>query len=398
MDKKEEKKELNLSSTLNSESNDSDNTQSIHGKYSLIHTDLIENITENSLKYIIISCCLIIPKEMLIKIIFSTNDVFDYYFLNIIIITLILKFYLKANIYRHRLFAVTFVTTISGVCLISCLFVHNLNDLVKGNYIKILIAIFLYFIFNFLFCIGIIIQKNIMENKFISPYKIIVFKGIIGTIFSIICIIISSLWICDDKDILTDKNFKLFVCSVKYKNEIYYDHFISYFTEFEGQKLREVLLLILYSIVHFITELCFIFINKFLSPTHYLIAESLFTLLHIPFDYLPADKINDINKEVDNYKENQDLYQDESDLIFAYYKAIICVLGSRILRFISSFFDFIGYLIYLEIIELRFCGLNRNIKKNIRKRASFDANNDNEDNSSSDSDEENEKETKKEEL
>ena len=42
-----------------------------------------------------------------------------------------------------------------------------------------------------------------------------------------------------------------------------------------------------------------------------------------------------------------------------------------------------AYLIYLELIELRFCGLNKNIRKNIEKRAeieieiSGDMNNDN---------------------
>ena len=35
---------------------------------------------------------------------------------------------------------------------------------------------------------------------------------------------------------------------------------------------------------------------------------------------------------------------------------------------IAELIEFIGSLIYLELIELRFCGLNKNIKRNIRKR------------------------------
>ena len=38
----------------------------------------------------------------------------------------------------------------------------------------------------------------------------------------------------------------------------------------------------------------------------------------------------------------------------------------------SEIFEFIAFLIYLEIIELRFCGLNKNTKKNIILRAEFD--------------------------
>ena len=140
IEKKEEKKELNVNSTFNSDSTDTDNSQSIHRKYSLIHINLIESITENSIKYIIISCCLIIPKEILIKLIYSSNDIFDYYFVNIIIITLILKFYFKANIYRHRLLSVLIVTLFSGGCLISCLFINNYSKKVEDRSLKVLFS------------------------------------------------------------------------------------------------------------------------------------------------------------------------------------------------------------------------------------------------------------------
>ena len=424
IEKKEEKKDLSVSSTFNSDSTDSDNSQSIHRKYSLIHINLIESITENSMKYIIISCCLIIPKEILIKLIYSTNDIFDYYFVNIIIITLILKFYFKANIYRHRLLAVTILILFSGSCLISCLFIHNyskkveersLKALFSGHYYKMFIVISLYLIFSFLFCIGIIIQKNIMENKFISPYKIIIFKGIIGIIVSIIGLIISSLWKCpkeyeqeEDNKNKTNKdeaynrsfnlsdyqNFKFFVCAVQYPNQTgsnkttyYYDHFIGYFS-LVNKKTIEPLSIILYCIINFITEICLIFINKYFSPTHYLIAESLYSLIHIPMDYF----------SVISYKEMKEKIQDDQKADNkSIYLAIVHTIGTRILRFISCFCDFFAYTIYLEIIELKFCGLNQNIKKNIQKRASIDANDDNLDNSSSDSDEGNEEETKKDE-
>ena len=42
-------------------------------------------------------------------------------------------------------------------------------------------------------------------------------------------------------------------------------------------------------------------------------------------------------------------------------------------KFVSIFFEFIGYLIYMEIIQLNFCGLNRDISRNIKKRAELDA-------------------------
>ena len=42
-------------------------------------------------------------------------------------------------------------------------------------------------------------------------------------------------------------------------------------------------------------------------------------------------------------------------------------------QFVSVFFELLGYLIYLEIIQCNFCGFNKDISKNIRERANNDA-------------------------
>ena len=39
---------------------------------------------------------------------------------------------------------------------------------------------------------------------------------------------------------------------------------------------------------------------------------------------------------------------------------------------LAQFFEFIGCLIYLELIELRFCGLNKNLKRVISERSKED--------------------------
>lgn len=70
-----------------------------------------------------------------------------------------------------------------------------------------------------------------------------------------------------------------------------------------------------------------------------------------------------------------------------FYNAVVHTFGIKILKFIACFFDFFGYIIYLEILELKFCGLNKNIKKNIIKRAINDVKMDEDDSSSCDSEE-----------
>ena len=123
--------------------------------------------------------------------------------------------------------------------------------------------------------------------------------------------------------------------------------------------------------------------------------------MHIPIEYISVEDYNKILDELG--KNNKSDGPDDSDSkdnvnkipdFYTIYQAIVHTYGTRILRFVSSIFDIIGYIIYLEIIELKFCGLNRNIKKNIQKRASTDANDNNEDNSNSDSEEGNEQEEK----
>lgn len=367
---------------------------------SLIHNDIVEDMSENSFIYIILSCCLILTKQTLSQIVYSINDIFDYYFLNLVILTLILKFYFHENIYRHRLLAVIMVIIASGICLISCLFINtNSNDedkltiieTFKGDYYKIFILILVYIIMSFMFCVGILIQKHLMEYKFISPYKILLYKGLIGILGSCIGLIISSNLKCNEdslnetlnenKNNKKNKIFEFFVCSDNYNGNSYYDHFFSYFASFDnGGRAKETIFLIIFCTLHFCFQISLILVNKFLSPTHYLIAESIYSLIHIPLNYSIYSSYSNAN---DVKKRNKDLNK--------FYKSIIHTFGTIILKFIACFFDSIGYIIYLEVVELRFCELNQNIKKNIEQRAAIDGKIENEDNSGSDSDDENEK-------
>ena len=69
--------------------------------------------------------------------------------------------------------------------------------------------------------------------------------------------------------------------------------------------------------------------------------------------------------------QNYDI-QDQNNIQGIFYEIIIQPFSTQILRIIAYFISIIGYIIYLEIIELKFCGLNKNTRKNIRKRAKSD--------------------------
>ena len=326
----------------------------------LIHNDLKKNIIYTPRTYLIISCILIVTKEFFSKIIYSVYDIFDNYFLNLIILTLILKFKFKQKIDNHQLLSILIVIFISGCCMLFCLLIlqlqdkegnKNIIDLFEDKWYQILILEILYLVISIGFCIGILIQKYLMEIKFVSPFKIIYFKGIIGILCMSIGIIVFTNLKCtiyeDNKRIM-----EYLTCSNEYKGNYYYDHFISYFKDSSMNKLKEYLILIIYTFFNFITELSLILINKGLSPTHYLFTESLYSLIHLPLQYIMSKPLEQVN--------TKGIYS----IYFLTKKFVI-----RSLKFVSSFSEFISYLIYLGIIELKFCGLNENLRNSIITRA-----------------------------
>lgn len=373
------KNSLNINDASVNDSTVNENKQNASMRnYSLIHNDLYQSVTENSFWYIILCCLLIDIKEFVYKIIYSINNIFDYYFLNLIILTLILRFKYRQKIFKHQLLSLMIVIIISNICLLSCLFLDTSLNTEDGkenkkliiqvfNGLSVLFFILIYVISSLAFCAGIVLQKNLMDKKFVFPYKILLYKGVIGMLLSIIGLIISSNLKCQKDYIEKIKNmdnFDVFLCHNIYKDNYYYDHFIGYFSE-EKDTAKELILIISYCIFHFFCEFSLILINIFLSPTHYLIAESLYSLIHLPVNLITSMSSQDIKKCFSAGEDND-------FCISQLYNAIIQTPATQFLKYISCFFDFIGYMIYLEIIELKFWGLNKNIRRNIEKRATID--------------------------
>ena len=385
-------------------------------KYYLIHNDLtseFDSISNYSTMIIIISSCFITIKECINRILYSSNDIFDYYFLNLIIIAIIFRCFYKKKIYKHHKFSIILVSIISGSCLISCIIISS-NDNYEGNHTSFLftykdrihiifILIAIYLIVSICFCTGIIFQKNLMQSKFISSYKLLFYKGIFGIAFTTIALIITTNVPCENNDYtirpfgpppeggkpdgpppdgappgpppelndtnITKHTFQLYICRDHYLNETYFDNIYSYFnnndTIYPNNTLGEVLILITYFFLNFISNLSIILVNKFLTPFHYLITESFYSLIHIPYQYFTRDSMDELIKKLEN--DYNEVTQDKL------YQLFFQKDGLMFLKFAAAFFEFLGYMIYLEIIQLNFCGLNRDLSKNIKKRAKLDA-------------------------
>ena len=172
---KVEKNNFILINDAKEEKEQNERIMTVASRYSLIHNDLaeikIDILKQNTMKFILLCSFLIVIKEFFTTVAYNSNDIFDYYFLNLIIISIILIAVFKQKLYNHQIFAIIFVSIISGTCLISCLVYLGENTNIgfennsfsfnfKDKYYLIIILVIVYIIISILFCTGIIIQKN----------------------------------------------------------------------------------------------------------------------------------------------------------------------------------------------------------------------------------------------
>ena len=164
--------------------------------------------------------------------------------------------------------------------------------------------------------------KIFMEKYYFSPFKICYLVGIINSPIILIVYFIFSYLPCE----------KSHFCYIKYNNKYYFDNFYSYFT---NNKISKIFLNLFYNI--FDSLYGFIF-N--------------ITIQSYPFCYtFFPEKINEFIYDLIEIFKNKRNIKGNSFLIIIY------------------IFELLSILMLMEIIELKFCGLNKYFKRNIYKRA-----------------------------
>ena len=213
--------------------------------------------------------------------------------------------------YKHQKLSFLIFTLIEIIKIIAFIVYKILNENFN-DYLAIFIEIIISIIYAFYY----IYIKRLMKYKFISPYKSNFIIGLINfPLIIIIYLIISFTSLGDENNkYYIDNIFNLFKNGVDTINAI-----------------KLISLPIAYGIY---TSL----LNKIIYD---------FTLYHYYIPLLIENFIFDISKQIGN--ENKKYF---------------------IIFIISSFFiELIMILVFLEIIELNFCGLNKNLKKNVEFRA-----------------------------
>jgi hypothetical protein len=230
------------------------------------------------------------------------------------------------------------------------------------NFFKYFIALasFGYLFASFLKSYSVIKLKSLINHKFISIDIIIIIMGILGLVLNIILLFISTLIPCG-KDYYSSK----FCNSVKENTEVkdntyYFDNLLHYFArirddlfpknnDYRKRSPKDIILEIIFS---------------FLMPV--------FAFYKMRFDLSIIKELGVFHLLIPEV-----IYQFVIDCYIIIYKIANNIIDkTQITQFIfiiiSQIFALIGILIYMELIELRFCKLDKDIKKNISLRADGD--------------------------
>jgi hypothetical protein len=235
------------------------------------------------------------------------------------------------------------------------------------------------YLFAILFTIVIILRdyswiksKYLMDIRGIHPSLILIFTGVIGLIFVFILIFFATLFPCNSIDNVTNtlkdnKNIYLInnteidlarqICLItKYDNEtkqlqFYYDNFISFINEYNENnsnsiingstiKIELFLVIPIYFVMNLVVNISNIMLIRYLDPNIILLNSNVvYFIEEIIFYFFII--------------QGDDAYKTFIQFIFTELKQI---------------FSLIGNIIYIELIEFRFCKFDYDLRKNIKSR------------------------------
>ena len=236
------------------------------------------------------------------------------------------------------------------------------NNIVnKDNIWFIPLGIIIYLAIIFIRSYAYVKLKSIMDNKGNSYNEILIFYGLIGTIMNFIVCLVSTFKECDN-DFYTN-----YICKVPYTednnvqfNKKYFENFELYFKTLMGEINNKFSIIeLFFEIIVIIFGVTFNLFYKFsflkiiddLSPGHAIFSYSILKI--IPKIILPIiTLINEGSFFSSKHEEH--------------------ILIKYILGFINNIFATIGFAIYLEMIILKFCGFDHDIKENIIRRMKSD--------------------------
>jgi len=270
--------------------------------------------------------------EGLLELKRKTTDELEHltFYLVFLVITKLMS---KITYYRHQYFSIISFIILG---LLRFIFEKIINDnLFTEKYYNLLIEIPLNLIINACKWISFIYFQKFMIDYYFSPYKIIFLFGLLNAFVILIIYLAVSFIPCKE-------NTKNIFCSVYNKDQdrYYFDNIFVYFSNFE---INDFLYSFVFCLLYPAYDAFIIYIIK-IFPICYV-----FFPIQISFCIEIVQKILEFPN-----KENE-----VSELtIFVYIFTYI--------------FEVIITLVFIEVLEVKLCGLNKYFKRNIRTRSLAD--------------------------
>ena len=269
----------------------------------------------------------------------------DFWMLEIIFIAIIILF--KIKIYFHQKIAIAIILIFSTLMkIISVILVYESDEpRIYKEYSWLLpIGLIGFILLNFIDGYILCKMKWYFDLKFASEKKMLILFGFFGFIIFLIVSMISNYNECRTNDTII--NF----CLVynKENSSYYFDNFVIFFKTIWLEDRTP-----LANCAYIIILLLKIFLNAF----RYFFAFLIIKILSPEF-LVCSDSI---------------LYFITKIICFIYYIATDSLKNDFIFDLLSQFFSLLGTIIYLELVELNFWGLNYDLKKNINFRAKSEA-------------------------
>ena len=284
-----------------------------------------------------------IAEENLILIYVDIFQDLDFWFFELIFVSVIFSKIFVFKISSHQILGVAIsvlVGSILKIYNITITFTSQPSRYYVQNPGVIVFAV-LYFLLIILRSYVHTKIKTFLDLKYISHRFLMITYGIAGTIICFITGIVTSNVTCPN--IFFDQ-----VCSFKDNNKFYYDNWYVYYGS--GKNMAVRLIIIVFGLIsYFVNKYYLTLTIKNYTPIHVIFSFPIQFFIEKTF-LLIYSAIFHRNTLFTNRTDIKKFLLDESGDI-----------GS-----------IIGFLIYLEIIELNFCGLNFNLKKNIIKRSESD--------------------------
>ena len=240
------------------------------------------------------------------------SDLFDIKFRiffmssNVLFLSFLQKCFLKTRIYRHQIasFIIFFVLDIAFIIIIA------FDDLLEYNLMQLIFI----FVSNLFFSFEITYEKTILNNKDISFYKLCIYLGIFSFIFNIIASIITTIV---EFNLNVDDKYKIYFFNYKY-----------YLEEVDDHVLVELILIFVFVILNGVYNILQLLTIKYLTQSHVLI-----TYIMLAIYYSILTKFQEI----------------ETTSLTLIFSLVFYIVGFFVL------------FIFLEIILLNFCGINKDI-------------------------------------